>query len=189
MKPSTLKRLAPRALGMAALLVLGPAAAKDRSPEDERTYLYLRTPQNAYTVQVVDNTLTSPDFQLSYSDGELRGRAFGRVVFLRVGEDSVGGTVGSQLARLQLKEQDGGTHVQGNFLGTLVNLDLGPQGLSGTVGRCGYDLKATPDGTYEGSRSCGGIPQRPVLLAIPAHLTEQGTPLTVTTLAMLLGSV
>ena len=189
MKPSNVKRLATRALGLSALLLLGPAAARDRSPEDERTYLYLRTPQNAYTVQVEGNSLTSADLQLSYSNGDLRGRAFGRVVFLHLGEESVGGTVGSQLARLRLTDKDGTTHVQGNFLGTLVDLDLSAQGLNGTVGRCGYDLKATPEGTYEGSRSCGGIPQRPVSLSLPAQLTQQGTPLTVATLAMVLGSV
>ena len=96
--------------------------------------------------------------------------------------------MGGQLTRLRLQEQDGVTQARGNFLGTLMNLSLGPQSLSGSVGRCGYDLKATPEGTYEGSRSCGGMPQRPVVLSLPSALTQQGPAMTLATLAIVLGN-
>jgi len=169
---------------MAALLAFGTAAAKEARP-----YLFLRTPQNAFTVQVEGNNLNSADIQLSREGNNLRGRAFGQVVFLSLDEDIVGGTVGGQLSRLHLRDKAGITEIQGNFLGSLVHLDFSPQAISGTVGRCGYDLKVNADGLYEGSRSCGGIPQRPVTLGIPASLAQQGKPMTAATLAILLGSV
>ncbi|WP_170115550.1 hypothetical protein [Melittangium boletus] len=178
-----MKRSGRRALGMAVLLALGTAAAKE-----ERSYLFLRTPNNAYTVQVEGNDLNSADIQLTREGDSLRGRAFGRVVFLNLDANTVGGTAGGLLSRLQLRDKEGVTEIQGNFLGSLVHLDFGPQAISGTVGRCGYDLKVNADGLYEGSRSCGGIPQRPVTLGIPSSLTQQGKPMTVATLAMLLGS-
>ncbi len=185
MTPSNVKRTVRRALTLAAVLALGTATAKD----EERPYLFLRTPQNAFTVQVTGKDINSADFQLTHDGKSLRGRAFDQVVFLSLGEDTVGGTVGSQLARLRLQDKDGTTQVKGNFMGSLVDFSVGPQGLTGVLGRCGYELKANANGLYEGSRSCGGIPQRPVLLSIPENLTQQGTPLTVATLAMLLGNV
>jgi hypothetical protein len=173
-----------RALGVAAALALGTAA----TAQQEEQYLTLRTPQSAITARVTGDGVTSPDIQLTRDGQELRGRMFGQVVFLGLGANSVGGTVGGQLARLNLQEKEGVTEARGNFLGTLMNLSLGPQALTGTVGRCGYDLKVTPEGTYQGSRSCGGTPQRPVVLSLPPVLTQQGPAMTLVTLAMLLGS-
>ena len=168
---------------MTAAWAMGTAAAAPA-----REYVTLRTPQTAFTVQVTDRELISPDIQLTHAGNELRGRMFGQVVFLGLDADRVGGTVGSRFTRLQLQEKDGVTQARGNFLGSLMDLSLGPQALTGMVGRCGYDLKATPEGTYEGSRSCGGLPQRPVVLTLPPALTQQGPSMTLVTLAMLLGN-
>ncbi|HEX8440960.1 MAG TPA: hypothetical protein VF697_38110, partial [Archangium sp.] len=75
----------------------------------------------------------------------------------------------------------------GTFAGNLTHLRLSREELTGTVGPCGYDLKATEDGGYQGSRSCGGPPERPVVLAIPPALAQQGPAMTLATLALLLG--
>lgn len=172
------------ALGAACLCALGTAATA-ASP-DGAQYLSLRTPQSAVTVRVEDNHFTSPDLQLVRDGDSVRGRAFGRVVFLGLQKDEVGGTVGSSLTRLHISEKDGVTTVRGNFIGALSDFQFGPQGLTGTVGRCAYELKATPEGSYQGSRSCGGPPQRPVVLDIPPALVKQGTPMTLTALALVL---
>lgn len=173
-----------RAVAVGVLLGAGMALA---APEAQ--YLTLRTPQNAYTVQVTDRALTSADIQLSHVGTEVRGRMFDQVVFLDVAADRVTGTVGNRITRLNFREKDEGvTEVQGNFLGRLTHLSLGPRAFTGYVGNCGYDLKVTPEGAYEGSRSCGGLPQRPVVLTLPQTLTQQGPAMTLLTLALMLGN-
>ncbi len=175
-------RLIGRALGTAALLALGAAVAQEQAQ-----YLTLRTPQAAITARVTENSVTSPDVQVSSDGKNLRGRAFGQVVFLSLDGDGVGGTVGSQLARLSVENENGVTEARGTFAGNLTHLRLSHEGLTGTVGLCGYNLKAAEDGSYQGSRSCGGPPERPVVLAIPPALAQQGPAMTLATLALLMG--
>lgn len=173
-------------LAGAALSVLGTAALA--SPSDEAEHLTLRTPQGAYTIRVDDTHLSSADLQLIRDADSVRGRAYGQVVFLGLKDQEVGGTVGSSLARLHLSERDGVTTARGNFGGSLSNFQLSREGLTGTVGRCAYALKATPEGSYQGSRSCGGIPERPVVLDIPSALARQGAPMTIAALALVLAN-
>ncbi|WNG13845.1 hypothetical protein [Cystobacter fuscus] len=184
MKPSN-RKTRGQVLGVAAAALAWGTAA---TAQPQEQYLTLRTPQSAITARITGDSITSADIQLTRQGQELRGRMFGRVVFLGLEADEVGGTVGDQLTRLHLQERDGVTQARGNFLGTLMNLSLGPQSLTGSVGRCGYNLKVTPEGTYQGSRSCGGTPQRPVVLSLPPALTQQGPAMTLTTLAILLGN-
>lgn len=172
-----------RALGMAALLVLGTAAAKS---EDQ--YLFLRTPDAAITARVTSDSVSGPDLQLSRDGKTLRGRAFGRTVFLGLNGQELGGTVGQELTRLSFEEKDGVTHARGSFYGRLAELNISDEELTGTVGACSYELRATRGGSYVGSRSCGGIPQRPVMLSIPPALAQQGTAMTLATLGLLLGA-
>ncbi len=170
-----------RALATAALFTLGTAGAQGQDQ-----YLTLRTPQAAITARIDGNSVVSPDVQITSDGKNLRGRAFGQVVFLDLDDNGVSGTVGSQLARLNLTDDKGVTEARGTFAGNLTHLRLSQEGLTGNVGRCGYDLKATEDGGYQGSRSCGGPPERPVALAIPPALAQQGPAMTLATLALLL---
>ena len=93
------------------------------------------------------------DVQLSRDGQNLRGRAYGKTVSLSLQDNEVGGTVGSQLARLNLETKGDVTEAQGNFAGSLTRLHLGPEAPTGTVGRCSYDLKATKNGDYQGKFS------------------------------------
>ncbi len=167
---------------MAALLALGTAAA-----QSEEQYLFLRTPSAAITARVTEDSVTGPDIQLSRDGKTLRGRAFGQTVFLGLNGQELGGTVGRELTRLSFEEQGGVTRARGSFYGRLAELNLGKDTLTGTVGACSYELKATADGSYTGSRSCGGPPKRPVVLDIPPALAQQGTAMTLATLGLLLG--
>ncbi|HEX8435284.1 MAG TPA: hypothetical protein VF697_09295, partial [Archangium sp.] len=101
-----------RALGTAALLALGTAGAQ--GPEQ---YLTLRTPQAAITARVTENSVVSPDIQVTSDGKNLRGRVFDQVVFLSLDGKEVGGTVGSQLARLSLQNENGVTEARGTFAG------------------------------------------------------------------------
>jgi hypothetical protein len=180
MKPSYAKRIG-RVLGTATLLALGTSAAQ------EGQYLSLRTPGAATTARVTGNRVSGPDLQLSRDGKTLRGRAFGQTVFLGLNGQELGGTVGRELTRLSFEDRDGVTHARGTFYGRLSELTLSAEGLTGTVGACSYDLKATEDGSYVGARSCGGPPERPVVLAIPPTLAQQGPAMTLATLGLILG--
>lgn len=186
------KKTGPRGVrALALLMTLGTVGTATAAPEPAQS-LTLLTPRNAITARVTRKDITSADIQLTHDGSQLRGRMFGRVVFLELGKDEVAGTVGSQHTRLTLQEREGLVEARGNFLGTLLNLRMGPQTLTASVGPCGYELKAMSEGTaeegtkYQGTRSCGGIPQRPVFLTLPPRLTEQGPAMTLTTVALLL---
>jgi hypothetical protein len=181
MNPSYKKRIG-RVLATGALLALGTAAAQG----DE--YLYLRTPNAAISARVTGDSVVGPDLQLARDGKTLRGRAFGQTVFLGLNGKELGGTVGSELTRLSFEDRDNALEAQGTFHGSLARLRITSEGLSGTVGACSYDLKATQGGDYMGSRSCGGPPERPVILSIPHALTDQGAAMTLATLALFLGS-
>lgn len=170
-----------RALGTAALLVLGTSAARS---EDQ--YLFLRTPNAAITARVTENSVSGPDLQLSREGKTLRGRAFGQTVFLGLNGQELGGTVGQALTRLSFESEDGVTRARGTFHGRLAELNISEEALTGTVGACSYDLKAE-NGSYVGSRSCGGPPRRPVILSIPPALARQGPAMTLATLGLVLG--
>lgn len=181
MKPSYARRIGG-ALGTAALLTLGTAAA-----QGDDQYLFLRTPSAAITARVTGDSVTGPDVQLSRDGKTLRGRAFGQTVFLGLNGQELGGTVGQELTRLSFENDDGVTQARGTFYGRLAELNISKEGLTGTVGACSYDLKTTEDGSYTGSRSCGGPPERPVVLSIPPALAKQGPAMTLATLGLILG--
>jgi hypothetical protein len=181
MNSSYLKRIG-RALGAASLLAVGAAGAQ--GPDQ---YLYLRTPNNAVTARVTGDSVVGPDLLLARDHKTLRGRAYGRVVFLGLNGNEVGGTVGGALSRLSFENKGSVLEAQGSFAGNLARLTLSTTELSGTVGACSYELEATEDGGYRGSRSCGGLPERPVALAIPPALARQGPAMTLATLALILG--
>ncbi|PTL84503.1 hypothetical protein [Vitiosangium sp. GDMCC 1.1324] len=168
---------------MAALLLLGTATA-----QGDGQYLFLRTPKAAITARVNEDSVSGPDVQLNRDGKTVRGRAFGQTVFLGLNGQELGGTVGSELTRMSFEDKGGTTRARGTFYGRLAELNLSPESLTGTVGRCGYDLKATQEGSYVGSRSCGGSPERPVTLEIPPALAKQGTAMTLATLALILGT-
>lgn len=171
-----------RALGMAALLVFGTAAAQSGDQ-----YLFLRTPNAAITARVTGDSVSGPDLQLSRDGKTLRGRAFGQTVFLGLNGKELGGTVGRELTRLSFEDKDGVTQARGSFYGRLTELNISDEELTGTVGPCSYELRATRDGSYVGSRSCGGPPERPVRLSIPPALAQQGSAMTLATLGLILG--
>lgn len=180
MKSSYAKRIG-RTLGVASLLTLGAAGAQEPDP-----YLSLRTPNAALAARVTGDSVVGPDLALTRDHKTLRGRAFGRVVFLGLNGDEVGGTVGGELSRLSFEDKGDVLEARGSFGGHLSRLTLGPTGLSGTVGPCSYELEALGEGDYRGSRSCGGVPERPVVLTLPPALSRQGPAMTLAILSLIL---
>jgi hypothetical protein len=136
-------------------------------------YLDLRTPGSAVTARVTPQGITSPELQLDVSPTTLRGRAFGRPVDLTLKQDqnSITGMYGMSPVNLRLKNNGVAIQANGMFAGQLSNLKLSKEELSGTVGRCSYQLKAK-DQQYEGSRSCGFGLENPVSVSIPPALAQ-----------------
>jgi hypothetical protein len=170
-------------LALATLLALGTASA-----EGKEQYLYLRTSRSAHSARITSDSVSSPYLRLSRDGKTLRGRAFGRVVFLGLNGQELGGTVGRVLTRMSFEEVDGVLQARGSFYGRPAELNLSAESLTGTLGSCSYELTVTRDGDYQGTRSCGDRPARPLLLAIPPALARQGPAMTLATLALMLGS-
>ena len=167
---------------MFGLLAGAPALAAEPAQ-----YLDLRTPNASLTARVTGSGLSSPDLQLGFTEDALRGRAFGRPVNVTLGDDRIGGIYRGGPVDIRLTETGDTLEARGSFGGQLTNIKLNPQGLTGTVGRCSYQLKAAPQADrYQGSRSCGYGVENPVTLSIPPAIAESDEQL-VATLSIVLG--
>lgn len=164
----------------AGLLASGQALAA------EGEELILRTPQTAISARVTPDAITGPAFQLFHSPSAIRGRAYDRVVNLAISEEEVTGIVGSLPVRMRLERQGPEVTIRGTFAGRYIQLAWGPEKLTGTLGRCGYDLRFA-HGAYAGERACGGLIERPVSLEVPEALASEGDLQVAATLALVLG--
>lgn len=162
------------------LLLSGVALA------EESGYLHIQTPGASVTARVTDKDITGPDFQLSHSADAMRGRAYGRVVSLRIEDDLIGGLIGNLPVRVKLEKTEAGTlKGQGTFAGRYTTLEINRDELKGRVGNCAYELKAK-EHRYEGWRSCGGPLEFPVYVEIPPSLARSGAPTTLAAISLLL---
>lgn len=161
---------------MLGLLASAPALA-----EAPTQYLDLRTPATALTARVTRDGLSSPELQLGITEKEVRGRAYGEPIELSLKEGHVGGVYRGGPVDLRLKEEGTTLEARGSFGGQLTNFQVSPQGLTGTVGRCSYQLKASKEkDRYQGTRSCGAGIENPVFLSIPPAIAENDAKLVAT---------
>lgn len=170
------------ALGL-TLLCLGTTVA---AQEQEDRNLHLQTPARDSSLQVSPGSIVGPDVRLVRDEAAVRGRAFGRSVFLQIRPGTVEGTLGAQPMWLTWREKEGTLLLEGSLIGSPVGLEVGPERLTGSVGPCVYDLESQ-DEAYTGVRVCGtGDPQR-VSVSLPSRLPVRGSPMLATALALLLG--
>lgn len=114
----------------------------------------------------------------------IRGIVFNRVVSLTVTGNRATGVVDAAPLQLVISREEAGVRAQGLVEGTLANYQLDDLHLSGTVGRCGYEL--TRSGRrYEGARSCGGPPES-VHLLLPPQLSHWNDTTRMTLLGLVL---
>jgi hypothetical protein len=161
------------------LLALGLLAGGTALAEPVQ-YLDLRTPAASLTARVSEDGLSSPQLQLGLSDDAIRGRAFGLPVNITLGEGKVGGIYGRGPVNLSLKEEDGALEARGTFGGNLTHFKVSPKALTGTVGRCSYELTAAEGDRYRGYRSCGYGLENPVVLSIPPSVASDDARLAAT---------
>ncbi|MBU8895781.1 hypothetical protein DRW03_20830 [Corallococcus sp. H22C18031201] len=163
---------------LVASLLLGaaPALAKDHPKSDDAAqsqYLTLRTPRQDITAKVTPTDISSPQFQLGMDSNSMRGRAYGRTVDLSLNQEKgeVTGSFGQSPVNLKVTENANTLEAKGFFAGQPSNLKISPDTLTGTVGRCSYQLKQQ-DALYQGSRSCGRGVENPVSVSIPPLIAD-----------------
>jgi hypothetical protein len=140
-----------------------------------------------YTAQIHDSGILGPDVNLGrYNDPDdraMRGFVFEQHVQLKTQDARAYGVVNGTLpVDLVSHREDGAVRIQGLIRGYPADFRFDKERISGTVGRCRYEL-AAPSGThrYDGTLACIGHVS-PVRVNVPAELfrwsdVEQGAAL------------
>ena len=181
-------KLLPALLAVAAACAANHAAVEPAPAEAATGYFNLRTPSTLLEVRVTPEALTGPTVQVQRTEDGLRGFAFNQTVDLRMEKNKVVGFIGSQPVELFLTTEGDKLILRGLYAGTLGRLEIGPAGVDGTVGACGYSLRqdAVAGATYDGQRTCRSQLE-PVTLALPPGLEKQPSTDVAAVLALLLG--
>ncbi|WP_437585330.1 hypothetical protein [Sorangium sp. So ce1000] len=116
----------------------------------------------------------------------VRGVAFDRVVNVTATAHGAAGIVGAMPLDLSVTRADTGLRARGLLAGALSDYRLDERQLTGTIGRCSYELTRTGR-TYEGSRRCEGQPHR-VSVLLPRGLSSWSDAALAATLGLLLGA-
>ncbi|QSQ20942.1 hypothetical protein JY651_37845 [Pyxidicoccus parkwayensis] len=163
------------------LLLLGLLTGAPALADTPTQYLDLRTPAVALTARVTKEGLSSPELQLGLTENALRGRAFGQPIDVTLKEDHVGGIYRGGPVNLKLTEEGDTLQAKGSFGGQITNFKVSPESITGTVGRCSYQLKAAAEkDRYQGTRSCGFGIENPVNLSIPPAIAADDARLVAT---------
>jgi len=123
-------------------------------------------------VRVTDDQILGlqPDFALSRTDGEIRGRAVGVPVVVGFHEDEGVGVYRGAPFQVNVQRTPAGLQVNGLFGGAISNFELSTERINGRIGSCGYDVRW--NGTvYSGSRGCGNRIE-PVSVSLPATMAR-----------------
>jgi hypothetical protein len=161
-------------LAAALACVTGCAdAASPESAPDFGKYFTERAQNGTIQARLDGQRLFGPTIDVALSgDGSYVGHLGARVVDLRTEEGKVKGIVGTQPTELYVQPEGEGIRIRGLFAGSLGTLDVTPSVISGTVGRCSYDLKRRGTAAwYSGQKVCGNgrMPQL-ADLAVPSEL-------------------
>lgn len=111
-----------------------------------------------------------PDFALSRTDGEIRGRAVGVPVVVGFHDDEGAGVYRGAPFQVRIDHTPNGLLVNGIFGGAISTFELSTERINGRVGSCGYDVRW--NGTfYSGSRGCGSRIE-PISVSLPATMAS-----------------
>ncbi len=171
-----------------ALGACGGGASNTMPREELGDYFTMRLEGGSMQLKLEGNRLYGPNVEIVHDGDAFRGRAYGAVVDLRAEEGKVTGVIGSARTDLHVEGGEGvRVHFQGLVAGQLTDIDLSPAGLTGTVGKCGHDLKPTKDDplSFNGRRACSGA-FRFMTLVLPKALPALSPPERAVYLALLL---
>jgi hypothetical protein len=165
-------RFVRASLGILAVGCAGMFTPLEKQP-DFGQYFTMRMPDDTQQAKLEGPRLHGPDLELSKGSDGYRGQGPSGTIDLRAGGGKIAGTVGSGSTELFVDDTNQGALVlRGRFAETMSQLELRPDRLAGTIGRCQYDLQR-PDPRapwYEGQRVCAGALST-VQLALPVALS------------------
>jgi hypothetical protein len=189
MRSGLLSGLGWLGVALGAASACAPSAAP-RAPGEADQYITLVARNVTNQLKIEGNELYGPRVRLSiFSDG-IRGVVDDQLASFEAQEGGkIVGSVGGQVVDLHVRQGPEGLSVNGLFRGQLSDLQVQADGIRGNVARCGYTLRAVgPDpGSFNGRRSCQGLPEDASLSLPPAFLTMPVTE-RVVVLATLLAS-
>jgi hypothetical protein len=133
-----------------------------------------------FTMSMLGNTeqaklegprLHGADLEVSRTAAGFRGVGRSGAVDLHAQGGTIAGTVGAGSTELHVEVEGGGLRIRGRYADKLSDLAVQPERVTGSMGRCHYDLQRAHarDPWYEGQRACGGSLVG-VKLALPAAL-------------------
>jgi hypothetical protein len=168
----------PRRFWVAASLVLGCAGALtpvEKQPDFGR-YFTMSMLGDTEQARLEGSRLYGAGLEVSRFDDGYRGTGRSGVIDLHTAGNKISGTVGAGSTELFVDDGPQGLHVQGRFGARMSDLAVQPDRVTGTIGRCQYDLQR-PGGQgpwYEGQRACGGAVAG-VRLALPGALASMSS--------------
>src|SRR5215472_1183633 len=123
-------------------------------------------------VRVTDDQIlgVEPDFALSRTDGEIRGRARGVPVVVGFEGDEGAGVYRGAPFQVKIDHTPNGLLVNGIFGGAISTFELSTDRINGRVGTCGYDVRWNGE-FYSGSRGCGTRIE-PISVSLPATMAR-----------------
>jgi hypothetical protein len=143
----------------------------------------------SYQVTVTPTDLTSPEYQVSRTSDGLRGRVGSRPISVKTEGNKITGALGNQPVNMNVTTEGSTTRIQGLWGGTISNLTVSPQELSGRIGRCSFSMQRAQSGApgdYSGFSACQGQGQLPTGVHVPQD-TSHPDAKTAAELALLLG--
>ncbi len=154
-------------LGLAAA-GCASGAPEPRGPGQADQYVTLLARGVSRQAKLEGNEFYGQQIRLSFYEDGVRGVVDEQVASFSEREGGrVVGTFGGQPVDLRVGEGVEGFTVRGLFGGQLSNLRLDREGVKGSVGRCGYELRPLPEpGVLVGRRACRDLPED-VTLALP----------------------
>lgn len=156
-------------------------------------FILLTTRGELVSADIEPGRVVGPDVNLGVyaadrgRDGQtVRGVAFDRAVNITATGQGAAGIVGAMPLDLSVTRADTGLRARGILAGALSDYRMDERRLTGTIGRCSYELTRTGR-TYEGSRSCQGQPHH-VTVLLPRGLSSWSDAALAATLGLLLGA-
>jgi hypothetical protein len=139
------------------------------------------------TLSVALPHVTGPNVNLTFDNGELRGFVGAGALSVKVSGDKADGYGPSGPVAMTMEREGPALRIDGEWNGGPVHLQLGPDGLRGSVIRrgsrtttatasCSYDLRGgSPKGGLVGTSTCIGMPQQ-TRLEIDPGVRQQLSP-------------
>lgn len=165
-----------------------PADSAEPEPSNPHDFMAFGAADHAINATIGERAAIGPLVNVRLEDdreGEaLRGVMFGKSLSLSIKQNRVDGLWGADRLETEVRRQEKRIHLEGLLRGRAIDLWIGPDAITGSLGASGYDL-ARKGILYEGTVTTSGQIEN-FTLKIPESLHTWSDPAFATLLAMLL---